>query len=120
MSKKTSAFVVGTLIGAGLGVVGGMLLAPKKGKELRDELKVKYGPRVNSLMEDVKKETEVINKKVMEVGEEVIAKAQDAFANIMVSEQADVATEELKSVEEAETADDNTSSRPKKRYFKGV
>ena len=69
MSKKgTGKFVLGAAIGAGLG----LLFAPKKGKELREDLKEKTGGLINQAKEidpeEVKKE---FDKKVKAIKKEL-------------------------------------------------
>ena len=64
MSKGMGKFVVGAAIGAGLG----LLFAPKKGEEIRGELKKKideFAKQAKDIdVEEVKKE---FNKKVEEI-----------------------------------------------------
>lgn len=69
MSKKgTGKFILGAAIGAGLG----MLFAPKKGKELRGDLKIKFDEFISQLKELDKDEviTE-FNKKIKEIKKEL-------------------------------------------------
>ena len=64
MSKKFGAFVAGVVVGATLGV----LYAPKKGSETREDLKNKLDDLLNQVknidIDDVRKE---FNKKVEEI-----------------------------------------------------
>jgi len=58
--------------GLGLGVGLGMLFAPKKGEELRKDLKVKFDELVNKVKEiDVKEVSEDLMKKVEELKKEL-------------------------------------------------
>ena len=69
MSKKGyGKFVLGAAIGAGLG----LLFAPKKGSELRKDLKVKLDDLVDKAKEiDIKEVKEEFDKKVEEIREEL-------------------------------------------------
>ena len=61
---KRSNFVLGALVGAGLG----MIFAPKKGSELRKDLKVKFDELVQKAKEiDVNEITESVEAKVQEL-----------------------------------------------------
>ena len=66
--KKRGKFLLGALFGAGLGV----LFAPKKGSETREELKIKLNDLIGKAKEiDIKEVTEVIEKKIDELREEL-------------------------------------------------
>jgi len=70
MSKKSGAgkFVLGASIGAGLA----LLFAPKKGSELREDLKKKLDELIKKAKEvDLEEVTEEFTKKVEELKEEV-------------------------------------------------
>ena len=69
MSKKGyGKFVLGAAIGAGLG----LLFAPKKGSELRKDLKVKLDDLVEKAKDiDVQEVKEEFNKKVQEIKDEL-------------------------------------------------
>ena len=103
MSKETKGlgkFVVGAAIGAGIG----LLFAPKKGSELRKDLKVKLDELVDQIkhidVEEVKKE---FDEKVAEIKEELsdldkekvleIAKARGASVKKKAQDLADLAKE---------------------------
>jgi len=101
MSKKgLGKFVVGAAIGAGLG----LLFAPKKGEELRKDLKVKLDDIIRQAkdidIEEVKKE---FNKKVEEIKMELvdldkekaleIAKTKAAELKVKAQELVDLAVE---------------------------
>ncbi len=100
MSKKgTGKFVLGAAIGAGLG----LLFAPKKGKDLRKDLKIKMDELLNKVKEidpcelkdefdkkvdEIKKELEDLDKeKVLKIakkkGEEIKKKA-DELVNMAI------------------------------------
>lgn len=79
MSKKgTGKFVLGAALGAGLG----LLFAPKKGKDLRKDLKVKMDELVNQvkeidpeeLKEDFDKKLEEIKKELEDLDKEKVLK----------------------------------------------
>ena len=101
MSKKgLGKFVVGAAIGAGLG----LLFAPKKGEELRKDLKVKLDDIINQAkdidIEEVKKE---FNRKVEDIKMELvdldkekvleIAKTKSAELKVKAQELVDLAVE---------------------------
>ena len=101
MSKKGyGKFVLGAAIGAGLG----LLFAPKKGSELRKDLKVKLDDLVDKAKEiDVKEVKEEFDKKVEEIREELadmdkekalsIAKKKGAQAKKKAEELVELAKE---------------------------
>ena len=101
MSKKgTGKFVLGAALGAGLG----LLFAPKKGKELRKDLKDKIDEVVENIKsldkDDVKKE---FDKKIKEIQKELkdldkekvlkIAKQKGADIKAKTDELVDLAME---------------------------
>ena len=100
MSKGMGKFVVGAAIGAGLG----LLFAPKKGEEIRGELKKKideFAKQAKDIdVEEVKKE---FNKKVEEIKMELvdldkekaldIAKEKGAALKVKAQELVDLAVE---------------------------
>lgn len=69
MSK--GKFALGTIIGAAVGLVAGILTAPKSGKETRAELKMKG----EVLKSDAAKKAEQVQTKASEVVEDVRSKA---------------------------------------------
>ena len=101
MSKKgIGKFVFGAAIGAGLG----LLFAPKKGSETREELKVRMDDLLNQVKEidkdEVKKE---FNKRIKEIKAELedldkekaleIAKEKGAALKVKAQELVDLAIE---------------------------
>ena len=102
MSRRNGLgkFVAGALVGAGLG----LLFAPKKGSETREELKVKLDDLVNQVKgmdkEEVKKE---FNKKIKEIKAELedldkekaveIAKSTGKDLKVKAQELVDLAIE---------------------------
>lgn len=101
MSKKGyGKFVLGAAIGAGLG----LLFAPKKGSELRKDLKVKLDELVDQAKKiDIKEVKEEFDKKVEEIREELadmdkekalsIAKKKGAQAKKKAEELVELAKE---------------------------
>ena len=101
MSKKGyGKFVLGAAIGAGLG----LLFAPKKGSELRKDLKVKLDELVDQAKKiDIKEVKEEFDKKVEEIREELadmdkekalsIAKKKGAEAKKKAEELVELAKE---------------------------
>lgn len=71
MSK--GKFALGAIVGAGIGLVAGILTAPKSGKETRAEIKAKA---TNVKMKASAKVTDV-KSKATDVKEDVEAKAKD-------------------------------------------
>ncbi len=65
--SRSSSFVGGVLLGAVIGVVGGILLAPRSGKETREKLK------------QFKQDNEHVIQNVKESTEALIAKTLDAI-----------------------------------------
>lgn len=84
MSK--GKFAVGTLFGAALGLIAGVLTAPKSGKETRAELKAK----AEVMKGDATQKVEKVQTKANEVAEDVKDKAA------VVAQDARARTEELK------------------------
>ena len=71
MSKKKSGFGK-FLLGAGLGAGLGLLFAPKKGSELRKDLKAKMDEMINKAKDiDLDEVKETIENKVMEIKSEL-------------------------------------------------
>ena len=106
MSKKgTGKFVLGAAIGAGLG----MLFAPKKGSEMREDLKAKFDELIASIKdidkEEVKKE---FDKKIKKLQNELadldkekvltIAKEKGEKITVEASNLVDMAVEAGKPV----------------------
>lgn len=70
--SKNKGGLLKFVAGLGLGVGVGMLFAPKKGEELRSDLKVKFDELVNKVKEiDVKEVSEDLMDKVNELKKEL-------------------------------------------------
>lgn len=108
---KTKSFILGTIIGAAVGVVLGVLYAPKKGEETRKELKGKT--------EDLKGKA----KEVVKEGHQVFLgwseQAQKAAKEISesISTKATKTAEDIKDSVQEEIEKKNAR---KPRYFKGI
>ena len=98
--KAYGGFILGAAIGAGLG----LLFAPKKGSELRKDLKVKLDELVDKAKDiDIKEVREQFNKKVEEIKAELadmdkekalsIAKKKGAQAKKKAEELVELAKE---------------------------
>jgi gas vesicle protein len=64
---RSSSFLEGILVGATIGFIGGILLAPRSGKETREKIK------------SFKRDNEHIIENVKESTEQLIAKTLDAI-----------------------------------------
>lgn len=67
-------FVIGAFVGGIIGACAALLLAPKSGRELRDDLSVGYqtaSKKTQEIAKNVGEQTEVIVGKVKEVAEHV-------------------------------------------------
>lgn len=71
MSKSKGKFALGAIFGAIAGAVAGVLMAPKSGKETREDLKAKS----KDLAEDAKVVIEYAKDKAANVGETVKSEA---------------------------------------------
>jgi gas vesicle protein len=76
MSK--GKFAIGALFGAAVGVVAGVLTAPKSGKETRDELKVK----AEKAKAEVGKKAEYAASKANDISKEAKSKGQEIVENV--------------------------------------
>ena len=70
---KKGRFAIGAIVGAGAGIVAGILTAPKSGKETRADLKEK----ATELKEEAAKRGNTTKNKAEEVIEEVKERADD-------------------------------------------
>ena len=102
MSKKgTGKFVLGAALGAGLG----LLFAPKKGKELRADLKEKIDEVIENIksldkdeVKDIKAKTEELVELAKEKGTPVLKKAAEGLRDKAVEVTKDV-TKKLESID---------------------
>ncbi|HUC96789.1 MAG TPA: YtxH domain-containing protein [Candidatus Saccharimonadales bacterium] len=76
MSK--GKFAVGAMFGAVVGVVAGVLTAPKSGKETRDELKAK----AEKAKAEVGKKAEYAASKANDISKEAKLKGQEVVDNV--------------------------------------
>jgi gas vesicle protein len=94
MSK--GKFALGAFIGTAIGVVTGLLVAPKSGKETRDELKIKADKAKN----EAAKKAKCIISETSEMAEDAKAKAMD-IADKVKSEASDLKVRSERAVEAA-------------------
>ena len=104
------------LLGVGIGVGAGMLLAPKKGEELRKDLKVKIDEFIEKVKQiDVKEVSDNLSKKINEFKKEIedldkekvlaIAKEKGEALRVKANELVDLAKEKGTPVLEKTAAD---------------
>lgn len=66
-NNRKSGFLLGAIIGGILGAVGGILFAPKKGTEVRKDLKNKldqYQEKAGEVLQDVQKKANTLGKDI--------------------------------------------------------
>ncbi|NCS32374.1 YtxH domain-containing protein [bacterium] len=122
MSKSNGkGFMIGAAIGAALGVAGGLLFAPKKGDELRKDVK--------KSLKDYQKKAEVIIDDVSEKGREVsgdVVKAiQEQTSNKKITESIEAVSSVGRKIIEPvvnsfESKPSAITENRKKRVFKGI
>jgi gas vesicle protein len=78
MSKSTGKFFLAGILGAAAGAIGGILLAPKSGKETREDLK----ELAAKLTKQVKSSAEETEQKVKEIFGEASKAAVDKYREI--------------------------------------
>ncbi|OGL52702.1 hypothetical protein A3K55_01775 [Candidatus Shapirobacteria bacterium RBG_13_44_7] len=81
MSKNNGKFLLGGLLGAAAGIIGGILLAPKSGKETREEiakLALEITKAVKTQVDETKSRVKDIFGKVSEEGTTKYKQVRDA------------------------------------------
>ncbi|PIZ47010.1 hypothetical protein CO180_02200 [candidate division WWE3 bacterium CG_4_9_14_3_um_filter_41_6] len=116
MGRSTGkGFVVGTAIGALLGVATGMLFAPKKGEELRKDV-------AKSLKDYQEKASDTVGEiaqKGKEVSAEVAKVVNPDSINELTKRVVTAVSEKIESVQE--TPETKQQIQPQtKKYFKGT
>ena len=89
MSKETNSFLKGLAIGAVAGAVTGILLAPKSGKETREDIQklaVDLKEKAQDIYSDAKKKVERKVKNLKELGKKVDEKRYAVLVNEIVDE----------------------------------
>lgn len=113
-NKSGNGFIIGAMLGAALGAVGGILFAPKKGEETRKELKSKFdemnsqpGGVVGGLQEKGKE----VAEQVKEFGQTLKTQADQKIQQFTNTSDKPVSNS-------SEVADE--TGEKKRRFFKGV
>jgi gas vesicle protein len=75
MAKNKLA--IGTFVAAVAGFVTGILLAPKSGKETREQIKQESMKAKDTAVEEVREKTEAVKEKATEVANDVSEKAKE-------------------------------------------
>ena len=85
MAEKSSnnggavqSFMVGAIVGGAVGAAFALLYAPKKGKELRDEITSKVGDipsRISALLKSAKEAGEDLVSEAADTGDELVKEA---------------------------------------------
>jgi gas vesicle protein len=78
---KSSKIAIGAIVGAGIGIVAGILTAPKSGRETRDDIKRK----ADDLKGQANAKKDSLLFKAEEISDEVRTKATDAIDSIKSS-----------------------------------
>ena len=77
-STSVQSFLTGALVGGAVGVALALLYAPKKGKELREDISSKVGDistRLSSLLKSAKEAGEDLVNEGMSAGDELVHQA---------------------------------------------
>ncbi|OAH56246.1 MULTISPECIES: YtxH domain-containing protein [Bacillaceae] len=104
-SINTKDFIIGALCGAFIGATTALMVAPKSGRELRDDLNVQAGSlkeRASSLTDTAKDKTSTLTKTVQEQSTAIVDKVKSLkpSGSSTNSETAEGKKEEAKSVVE--------------------
>lgn len=104
-SINTKDFIIGALCGAFVGAATALMVAPKSGRELRDDLNVQAGSlkeRASTLTDTAKDKTSTLTKTVQEQSTAIVDKVKSLKPS--GSSTNSETAEGEKSVDEAETA----------------
>lgn len=99
-SMNTKDFLIGALIGGIVGATTALLLAPKSGKELRQDL--------NDQTDYIKEKTGHLKQSALHKGSELAAAAKEKTSTLShrVSEQSNEWVNKVKSLKKGETIDE--------------
>ncbi len=107
--KNNSGFVIGALLGAAAGAIGGILLAPKKGEETRKELKEKINEYTDKAGKVIDEKTKDIREDAQKLSSSIKKTAKDKIEAIVPKKD-----------EVAEETPNKPAKKTKRKYFKGV
>ena len=77
---SVTRFLAGFAIGAAIGAVAGVLLAPKSGEETREHLgkmATELADKTDATVQDIKRKADTLISDAQEKSEEIIGKLQD-------------------------------------------
>lgn len=141
--SKSKGFLTGVIVGATLGAVGALLSSPKKGAELRKELKKKvskYSPTLEKFIGDMEQKGKFLGQEVSTIKQELMDKGLTLNFDFKAKDEEveggkeQVVSSDDEDQDSQDTAPDRSrkstqSSTPSKtysdkqksrRYFKGI
>ena len=96
MSSKALHFAIGSIIGAGAGLIAGMMLAPRSGSESRAMAADAMNDAWDSAVDSYERGTRVVNDKIGEVRPNVDATTDELRAKVdLARERMDQLREQL-------------------------
>jgi len=124
MNKRS--FIKGTVIGAMLGFVAGLLLAPNSGQETRDEIRRRtkglagdVGKRANKLQDQLGSKVDQLREVAKDLGSEAREESQSLIARAEVMKQ-DLSSSTKQLTEAGRGAKDNTIASVKTLVDEGA